>query len=96
MNQNPLITLSPKQEKSLLQSTNSKKYKAIILLMIDSGLRVSELVQLQAKNISFSENKIVLTSSKPREIPMTQRLLKSLADYWQLLANSNRETYLFL
>ena len=84
------------QEKSPLQSTNSMKYHTIILLMLDCGLRVSELIQLQCQHILFSENKIIINSSKKfREIPLTQRLLKSLAEYWQTLNETNPDSYLF-
>jgi len=96
MSQSNFITINSQQEKSLLQSTNSKKYRAIILLMLDCGLRVSELIQLQCQHILFSENKIIIKSSKKsREIPLTQRLLKSLAEYWQNLNETNPDSYVF-
>jgi integrase len=46
MNQNHFITINLQQQKRLLQSTLSKKYQIIILLMLDCGLRVSELILL--------------------------------------------------
>jgi integrase len=46
MNQNHFITINLQQQKRLLQSTLSKKYQVIILLMLDCGLRVSELILL--------------------------------------------------
>ncbi len=96
MSQRPLVTINLQQEKKLLESTQSKKYQVIILLLLDCGLRVSELIQVQCQHILFSENKIVITSSsKPREIPLTQRLLKSLADYWQSLIETQPDSYLF-
>lgn len=96
MNQSSIITINLQQQKKLLQSTKSKKYQVIILLMLDCGLRVSELIQLQCQHISFSENKIkVVISTKPREIPLTQRLLKSIANYWQVLKESKPDSYLF-
>lgn len=96
MSQSHFATINLQQQNTLLQSANSKKYRTIILLLLDGGLRVSELIKLQCKNISFSENKIVVvSSSKSREIPMTQRLLKSLADYWQTLPATNPDSYLF-
>ena len=96
MNQNPFITINLQQQKKLLQSTTSKKYQVLILLMLDCGLRVSEVIQLQCKNVLFAENKIkIIAAKKSREIPLTQRLLKALADYWQNLKNSNPDDYLF-
>ena len=96
MNQSPLITINLQQQKTLLQSTTSKKYQVLLLLMLDCGLRVSEVIQLQCKHVLFAENKIkIITAKKSREIPPTQRLLKSLADYWQQLKNSNPDDYIF-
>ena len=85
MNQNPLLTINLQQQKTLLQSTASKKYQVLILLMLDCGLRVSEVIQLQCKNVLFAENKIkIIAAKKPREIPLTQRLLKEI-HHWKLL-----------
>ena len=96
MNQKISLIINQQQQRSLLQSSNSKKYQTIILLMLDCGLRVSELIHLQCQHILFSENKtIVVSSSKTRRITMTQRLMKSLANYWQTLAETNPNSYLF-
>ena len=96
MSRNHFIIISLQQQKILLQSTTSKKYQVLILLMLDCGLRVSEVIQLQCKNVLFAENKIkIIAAKKPREIPLTQRLLKALADYWQNLKNSNPNDYIF-
>ena len=96
MNQGLNKTINLQEQKRLLQSTNSKKYQAIILLMLDCGLRVSEVVQLQSQHVSFSENQILIISkTSSRTIPLTRRLLKSLADYWQTLIESNPDSYLF-
>ena len=92
----PSITINAHQQAQLLQSTPSKKYQVILLLMLDCGLRVSEVIQLQSKHILFAENKIkIVSNTKSREIPLTQRLLKSLADYWQHLPSTNPEDYIF-
>ena len=96
MSTNHLTTIDLKQQKILLHSTPSKKYRVIILLMLDCGLRVSELIQLQCHHISFSNNRIKIDSTnKSREIPLTQRLLKVLADYRLTLIDSKPSSYLF-
>ena len=96
MNQKFNITIPSLEQKKLFQFTNSKKYKVILLLMLDCGLRVSKVIQIQCKHISFTENKInIVSAKKSRKIPLTQRLLKSLADYWQDLKDSNPDSYLF-
>ena len=58
MNQEFKMSLNLQEQKRLLQTTNSKKYHTIILLMLDCGLRVSEVIQLQCQHVIFSENKI--------------------------------------
>jgi integrase/recombinase XerD len=96
MNQDSIITINLQNQKKLLQSTNSKKYQVIILLMLDCGLRVTEVVKLQCKHINFSQNQVTVEfQHKMRTIPLTQRLLKSLADYWQTLSTSNPDDHLF-
>ena len=96
MNQSHFVTINLHQQKILLKSTSSKKYQVIILLILDCGLRVSELIQLQCKHILFSQNKIIIVSStKKRDIPFTQRLLNALADYWQTLKESQPDSCLF-
>ena len=96
MNLNPLTIINPYQQKQLLHATSSKKYQLIILLMLDCGLRVSEVIQLQSKHILFAKNKIeIVSKTKSRELPLTQRLLKSLAEYWQELPSNNPEDFIF-
>ena len=96
MSQTPFITINLQQQTALLKSTSSKKYQVLILLMLDCGLRVSEVIQLQCKHVVFAENKIkIIAAKKSREIPLTQRLLKALADYFQQLKNFNPDDYLF-
>ena len=97
MNQNPLITIDSQEQKTLLQSTPSKKYQVVILLLLDCGLRVSELINLQCQHILFAQNKIKIESTnKERIIPISQRLLKALAEYWTTLNETNPDNYLFL
>ena len=96
MNQNSLLIINSQQQKKLIQSTTSKKYQVLILLMLDCGLRVSELIKLQCQHILFTQNKIRIESTnKERIIPMTQRLLKALAEYWPTLIETNPDNYLF-
>ena len=96
MDQKHLVTINSQQQKALLNSTTSKKYQVVILLLLDCGLRVSELIKLQCQHILFAQNQIRIEySNKERIIPMTQRLLKSLADYWTTLNETNSGNYLF-
>ncbi len=93
--------LTPRQQDQLLQNCQSKKYRVILLLMLDCGLRVTEAIRLQLKHFNFMENYVVVESLKKRrtkhhrQIPLTQRLLDAISTYWQELKTSDPEAYLF-
>ncbi len=95
--------LSKKQQLLLLESCHSKKYRVLILLMLDCGLRVTEVVRLQLKDFNFLENYVLVKSLKKRkldkartrQIPMTNRLLDALSTYWQTLKQKDPDAYLF-
>ena len=93
--------LNTNQQKQLLQHCTSKKYRVIILLMLDCGLRVTEAVRLQLKHFNFMENYVSIESLKKRgkkefrKIPLTQRLLDALSSYWQELKSTDTDAYLF-
>ena len=93
--------LTEQQQYNLLKSCTSKKYKVIILLMLDCGIRVTEAVRLQLKHFNFMENYVIIESLKKRgknhqrQIPLTQRLLDALSTYWQELKSNEPDSYLF-
>ena len=100
--------LSPKEEKALLQSLEAKmsgkylaKYRLLILLMLDAGCRVTEACSMKLYQIQPAKKVINVKSLKKRdknvyrEVPMTQRLLDALADYWAYVKSRDPEAYLF-
>ena len=93
--------LTEQQQTKLLSSCSSKKYQVIILLMLDCGIRVTEAVRLQLKHFNFMENYVIIESLKKRgknhirKIPLTQRLLDALSNYWQELKTNEPDSYLF-
>ena len=92
-----LKTISVKQEKQLLDACPKLKHQLIILLLIDTGLRPNELIQLQWQHIHFANNQIqIIKKSNSRTIPLTQRLLQLLSQYYQSKTNATTEDYLFL
>ena len=79
--------LTEKQSDLLLEKLKGNtKYTLMTLLMMDSGLRVSEVVSLKLENLRFREKVIRVRSLKKkseeyRDVPMSTRLMETLADY---------------
>lgn len=84
---NQIDFLNEYQCELLLSSIGeNKKYKLITLLMLDAGLRVSEVVSLKTSSILYSEQALRIKSLKKkketyRDIPMTNRIIEALAIY---------------
>lgn len=100
--------LSPREEKALLQSIETKmtgkylaKYRLLVLLMLDAGCRVTEACSMKLYQIDPAKKVINVRCLKKRdkkvyrEVPMTQRLLDALADYWVYVKSRDPEAYLF-
>ena len=100
--------LSPREEKALLQSLETKmsgkhlaKYRLLVLLMLDAGCRVTEACSMKLYQIQPAKKIINVRCLKKRgkkvyrEVPMTQRLLDALADYWVYVKSRDPEAYLF-
>ena len=89
-----------KQQEQLLEQCN-KKYTCIVLLMLDCGLRITEVLRLQVKDLNFMDNEVRVLSLKKRDkshfraIPFSQRLLKALGEYWKELKDKRPDAYLF-
>ncbi len=94
--------LTPQQLDILLQSLN-RKYRLITLLMADAGLRVTEVVRLQVKHFNFPEQTVQIQSLKKRPtakdkirmLPLTQRIMEALTDYWGIMKNKEPNAHLF-
>ena len=100
--------LSPREEKALLVSLENKmsgkylaKYRLLILLMLDAGCRVTEACSMKLYQIDPAKKIINVKSLKKRgkniyrEVPMTQRLLDAMADYWAFVKSRDPESFLF-
>lgn len=74
-------------EKVLLSFTNcelSIRNECIFLLMVDSGLRLSEICKLNVSDVAFNNNMIKINEAKgfkDRYVPMSLSLKKSLYKY---------------
>jgi integrase/recombinase XerD len=98
----PEIKLVPRQLQEALAGTKNLKYRVIILLMLDCGLRVTEVVKLQRKHFNFMQNTVTVTSLKKRStrlktrtIPLSARLLEAVSDYWSKVKAPEADAYLF-
>jgi hypothetical protein len=89
------------QSELLLENIKTLKWKVIIMIMLDCGLRVSETINLKYKNFDFKKELILVESLKKREkklirkVPISKRLYKLLAEYLSKKNNINGEDYLF-
>jgi len=88
----------------LVNSIPDNRHKALVLLMLDAGLRVSEAISLQFGNFDFNKKVLNVRSLKKRkaskdfanrQIPLSQRLFLCLADYAKEFQSVDSVTYLF-
>ena len=72
-----------------LKNDNSFRDYSIIYTMYSCGLRVSELINLEIKNINLSENliKIKGKGSKEREVPINYNCLCIIQEYVKKIRN---------
>lgn len=100
VNYNEVKILPFHVQEMLIEKANTK-YRSIFLLMLDCGLRVTETVSLQIKNFNFFTQEIIIKSLKKRgkqlyrTIPMTTRVVATLADYWTRLKDKTPDAYIF-
>ena len=78
--------ISKEESLVLIEKVKNVKYKTLILLMLDCGLRVSETVTLKLKNFDFQKRTVTVRSMKKRNeeyrtIPISDRLYRQLANY---------------
>ncbi len=76
-------------------SKNSLVYKTMVFLLLDSGIRVTELLNVKITNVDFIRERILLNHTKNRKqrnAPFSQFSKQSIQDL--IKTNPNRE-YLF-
>lgn len=59
-----------------------RRDQAIIYVLLDSGIRVSELVGLDVGDVDFAEGSLQITTTRPRRVPLPTRAARKLA--WSL------------
>ncbi|WP_317193482.1 tyrosine-type recombinase/integrase [Olleya sediminilitoris] len=88
---------------NLISNTNNLKHKTIITLLYSSGLRISELINLQLKDISLDRKQIHVQSGKGRKdriasisdhfIPMVVEYYRSYKPKIYLFEGINKGKY---
>lgn len=93
--------LDKEQCNRLLESIDNLKHRLIVLLMLDCGLRVSEVISLRYKDFDFKKDLVIVESLKKREkslkrkVPLSKRLYQTLAEYLSKKSNIQGNDYLF-
>ncbi len=85
----------------LLKAAKNIRHKTMILLLGDAGLRVSEMRTLRWVNFDFRSRTLSVQSlkkrkgTKPRQVPVSERLTEALTDLLQSKTPADRNVYLF-
>lgn len=95
--------LSNRDQETLIENTaRNPRHKLMTLLMLDCGLRVTELVTLRIENFNFQTHTLSVASLKKktdkpiyREIPLTPRVIDALSDVYISLADKSNQAFLF-
>lgn len=82
--------LSKEGQEYLLEAEKNQKYRVAWLVMMDCGLRVSEMLAVTWADLNFSEKVLNVAKSLKkrgrvvkRVVPMTNRLIEELADWYR-------------
>ena len=97
----PLVSLSDQQV--LLSNVNrNPRHKLMVLLLLDCGLRVTEMCSLKLGNFDFRNQTLSVKSLKKksetpiyRTIPLTPRVTEALSEVYIKLKDKSSSTFLF-
>ncbi|WP_214821054.1 MULTISPECIES: tyrosine-type recombinase/integrase [unclassified Exiguobacterium] len=81
------VSLSREQVNQLLHHAHNATLYNIFLIGCDAGFRISETLDLKLEDVSFESNDLIIRhgkGNKMREVPMTERIRKSLERYIQI------------
>ena len=78
-----LPSLTPEQVDYLIQSADTIRNKAIISLFADSGIRLTELLNIKPDHIDFDTNTVIIwgKGGKQWEAPFTNRTAELLSEW---------------
>ena len=91
------VVLSPDEVTRLIEAAPNLLYRTILMLLYATGLRRAEAAHLRVSDIDSSLMLIHVhqgKGSRDRELPLTQRVLDALREYWRA-AKIKPRVYLF-
>jgi integrase/recombinase XerD len=104
VDQKPIIPFSPEDIHNLLKQPDKSRYAGyrdycIMLMLLSTGMRISECLNLTISDIDFKNNRILIRESKnrtPRIVGMAKKIKSELQRYIRLcLVDSNLYDYFF-
>ncbi len=95
--------LSERDQVTLLDNVSrNPRHQLMVLIMIDCGLRVTELITLTIGNFDFQNRTLRIASLKKRsdkpiyrEIPLTPRVIAALSEVYLKLKDKTADAFLF-
>ena len=97
----PLLTRKD-QETLLTNVSRNPRHKLLVLLMLDCGLRVTEVSSLRIENFDFKSHELIVKSLKKRSdkpvyrrIPLTPRTTEALSDVYLKLEDKGEKAFIF-
>ena len=91
------VVLSPEEVRRLIEAAPNLLYRTLLMLLYATGLRRAEAANLKVSDIDSSLMLIHVRQgkgSRDRELPLTQKVLGALRDYWRA-AKMKPRVYLF-
>jgi len=91
------VVLSPEEVTRLIEAAPNLLYRTLLLLLYATGLRRAEAAHLKVSDIDSSLMLIHVhqgKGSRDRELPLTQKVLDALRQYWRA-AKIKPRVYLF-
>ena len=91
------VVLSPDEVTRLIEASPNLFYRTLLMLLYATGLRRAEAANLKVNDIDSSLMLIHVRQgkgSRDRELPLTQKLLGALREYWRA-AKMKPRIYLF-